>query len=321
MPRTALRRTLLGTALLTAASLTLVGCSGASTAEEEPAASTITVDTNLGEVEVPVNPSRVVALDNTSFATVAALGITPVAVPKPLLPSVGFDEWLEDDTILDAGLHSEPNLEAVNEAEPDLIIGGYRFSDYQDDLSQIATTIDIAPSDETGYIDGLIAQTETLGAIFDKEDEAAEIVAAFEEALAGATDAATGQSVFLAVASGGKIDNGAGRIGRLAEPLDLVNVLDPDSATESSVHNDSGLAPETIAELNPEWVIVLDRDAATADGDFTPAKSLIESNEAFANTTFVTEGNVIYLDPNFYLSEGIQAYTEAFQQVADQMGA
>lgn len=321
MRTSALRRTLIAASLLTASSLTLMGCSGGTQADESAAdAATVTIQTNLGEVDVPVDPKRVAALDNTSFATIKALGIVPVAVPKPLLPNEGFEEWADDAEILDAGSHREADLEAVSEAEPDLIIGGYRFTDYQDDLEKIGTTIDIAPNDETGYIEGLKTQTVALGQIFGKEDEAAEIVDALDAAIAEASAATTGQSVFLAVASGGKIDNGASRIGRLLEELDLENVLAAEDQSETAVHNDSGLAPETIAQLNPEWVIVLDRDAAV-ETEFTPAKQLIEGNEAFAGTTFVTEGNIIYLAPDFYVTEGIQAYTDAFDQVAVAIGS
>ncbi|GAB3586267.1 ABC transporter substrate-binding protein [Leifsonia lichenia] len=309
------RRRVLAAVILSTVAVGLAGCAAATPAAEA-GASTISVETNTGTVEVPATPTRVAALDNTSFVTLKALGVTPVAVPKPLLPASGFESW-SADPILDAGSHREPDLEAVSEAAPDLIIGGSRFESHQKDLEKIAPTIDIAPSDtaKDGYLAGLTKQTATLGAIFGQQEKAKKIIAAFEAAHTKAAASATGQSVFLAVVSGGHIDNGASRIGRLLDGVDLVNVLSADNQSSTAVHNDSGLAPETIAQLDPEWVIVLDRDAATAD-DATPAKELIESNEAFANTTFLTRGNVVYLASSFYLDEGIQAYTTAFTQLA-----
>jgi iron complex transport system substrate-binding protein len=280
----------------------------------------ITIETANGPVTLMTLPKRVAALDNSSMLTVKAFGITPVALPKKLLADGGdFDDWENDKNIADVGTHKEPNLEVLNEAAPDLIIGGQRFTDFQKDLEKIATTIDISPDDESkdGYVEGLKTQTTILGQIFGQEDKAAQLVKDLDAAAAETAAKTTGQKVFLAAVSGGKVDNGASRIGRLLEPLKLKNVLDPNDASITAVHNDSGLAPETIAELDPEFVIVMDRDAATGKG--TPAKELIESNQAFANTTFMKEGNIVYLAPTFYSDEGIQAYTVAYKQITEML--
>lgn len=302
-------------ALALGAGLLLTSCATAEAEAETVTASTIEVETTNGTVEVPVEPERVVALDNTSFETLRDWGITPVAVPKGLLPSEGFEEWIDDPEILDIGNHREPQLELVSEAAPDLILGGYRFQDYQDDLESIALTIDIAANDEFdgGWVESLKAQTETLGEIFAKQDEAAALVGELEGAEESAVDATDDERVFLAVVAGGRIDNGAERIGRILEPLDLVDVF---AGEAGDIHGDSGLAPETIAQADPEWVIVLDRDAAAGEGEVLPANEVFAAQEAFASTTFMQEDQVIYLDPFFYTREGIQAYTETYEQVA-----
>ncbi|MHA7134319.1 ABC transporter substrate-binding protein [Oerskovia turbata] len=308
-----------------AAAIALTGCSSTPEAEEAPAATTITVETNNGDVEVPVEPVRVAALDSTAFETLLAFGIEPVVTPKPLLPSTGFEAWADDAEILDAGSHREPDLEAVSEAAPDLIIGGYRFADYTDDLSKIATTIDIAPGDESegGYVEGLKAQTLTLGKIFDKEEEAEKLVADLEKSTKAAADATNGESVFLASTSVGRVDNAAGRISRIIEPLNLKDVFAVESGAldETAHHTDQGLAPETVAQANPDWVIVFDRDAATSDEEFTPAQQIFESQAVWAETTFAKNDQIVYLEPNFYITEGIHAYTRAFDQISAKFAA
>ncbi|MEV7289178.1 ABC transporter substrate-binding protein [Streptomyces sp. NPDC093252] len=324
------RKSLLVTSSALCAGLVLSACGSGSDGKAEPAgaegAKTVTIPTAKGEVEVPLKPARVAALDNTSFATLKAFGVKPVAVPKALLPNEGFEDWKNDSSIQDVGTHREPRFEALNAAEPDLIIGGYRFTDHHDKLSKIATTVDVAPSDEAkdGYVNALLTQTETLGTVFGKEAEAKEITGALDKARTDAAAATQGESVFLAVASAGKVDNGASRIGRLAEPLNLKNVLSAEGEDSTSVHNDSGLAPETVAKLNPDWVIMLDRDAAvgTEDGsEAVAAQKIVDGMEAWDKTTFRTKDQVIYLDDDFYLSEGIQAYTTAFTQVSTAFGA
>ena len=318
------RRPAVAGAVLVAA-LALSACGQSASGTDTDAGSsngdTITIEANNGELTVPVNPERVVVLDNTAMETVRDLGVTPVALPKPLLPAPIHEEWLADEDILDVGNHREPNLEIVSEAQPDLIIGGQRFEEYTEELERIAPVVDLAPVDGE-YVESLRHQTETLGAIFEQEDVAAELVADLDEAVAAAVDATDGESVFLAVASGGKIDNGAGRIGRLIEPLSLVDVFTGEELDADSVHQDSGLAPETVAQLDPEWMIVLDRDAATtAAAEAQPARALIDAQEAWADTTFITEDQVIVLDAYFYTREGIHAYTEAFHQIAEAFGA
>lgn len=283
----------------------------------------VTVETNDGEKTVPVLPQRVAILDNTAMETLQDWGIEPVALPKPLLPKSKFSEWIDDESIADAGSHREPILEAVSEAEPDLIIGGYRFEEYTDDLEKIAPVIDLAPSDERfdTFVDGLKHQTLTLGEIFDKQQEADDLIEKFEESVEKAADATNGESVFLAVTSGNAIDNGAGRIGRIIEPLNLTDVFANEDLDAESVHQDSGMAPETVAQANPDWAIVLDRDAAieTAE-DAAPAATLLAAQEAWKNVTFMEQDQVIYLDPYFYTREGIQAYIEAYDQIAEAFG-
>lgn len=292
---------------------------GASTQEES---GTRTVQTKTGQVQIPAKPQRVVALDNTSFQTLQAFGITPVAVPKPLLPPQ-VQDWKKDTNIVDAGSHREPKLEAVNQAQPDLIIGGHRFEKATPQLAQIAPVIDLAPDSEQGdYIAALKTQTSTLGEIFDKKAEADRLNAALDTSIAKAKAAGGTKTVFLANHNGGKIDNGAGRIAPLLAPLSLTDVFGTKAGSES-VHNDSGLAPETVAQKNPDAMIVMDRDAATAKPGqkVTPAAQTVAAQTAWKNTTFVKDDAIVYLEPSFYLTEGIQAYTDSYDKIAQTLGS
>lgn len=310
----------LRTATLLITTMALGACGAAEAAPDVGSSDTITVQTNQGEVAVPVEPQRVVALDNTSFATLQAMGITPVAVPKPLLPP-SMQAWADDESIADAGSHREPRLEAINAAQPDLIIGGKRFAEQYETLSQIAPVVDLAPNVEaTGYVDALKQQTTTLGEIFGSPEIATQLNAELDQAVAEAAALTSGQTVFLANHNGGKIDNGAGRIAPLIEPLQLTDVFATPSGGSDSIHQDSGLAPETVAQANPDWMIVMDRDAIAAEGAAAPAKATVDAQEAWRETTFVTEGQIFYLDPEFYVTESIQAYTAFYTDFAKALG-
>lgn len=309
-----------------AAGLTLTACS---TTSDDTSASgaTITIATNAGDAAVTTDPDRVVVLDNTAAETVKAFGITPVAVPKQLFQTDQLKDWTASDDIKDVGTHNEPKFDVIEDVRPDLIIGGYRFSKYHDDLKQIADAagasyIDIAADDtaEDGRVAAMIRQTETLGKIFNQQDQATRIIDDFRAKLDAAKGAAAGQSVFLSVVSGGKIDNGAKRISPLTAPL---NVKDVFGGSGGDLHQNSGLTPEAIAQADPDWVFVMDRDAAVKpeNGEQPkPAQQVFAAQEAFRGTTFADKNQIVYLDPQFYLREGIQCYGDNYQTIADAMG-
>ena len=72
--------------------------------------------------------TRAASLDNRTFEVLAQWDVPLVAAPKKLIPSTVTAYNGED--IADVGMHSDPNLEALVAAEPDLIISGQRFSRY-----------------------------------------------------------------------------------------------------------------------------------------------------------------------------------------------
>lgn len=310
--------------LLAVAALGLAGC--ASTAEAEPeaaaASGTVTIVDNHGEVEVPVNPERVVALDNHVFETLSAWDIPLVAAPKQIMGTDIWPGYTGDEEVLDVGAHFEPNLESIVAAQPDLVIGGYRFAESYDQIvkqNPDAAVIEIAPREGEDPNAELTREIEILGQIFDREEEAAELVAAFEEATEAAADAYDGTStVATLLTSGGEISYIAPVTGRSLGVLYPTAGLTPaiEQAAEDTSHGDD-ISVEAIAAANPDWIIVMDREGAMTDAEgYVPAKQLIEGSEALANVTAVTKGQVVYVDPAFYLTEDIQSYTELYEQLA-----
>ena len=315
------------TAVLTAVplALTLAACSADTESQAgetggEPR--TVTVEDNHGTVEVPVDPARVVALDNHVFETLSAWDVPLVAAPKGIMGDGLWPEYTDDDAVLDVGMHREPNLESIVAAEPDLVIGGYRFASSYDDIkaqNPDAVVIEIDPRDGEDPSDELARQIEILGEIFDRQAEAAAIVADYDAAVDAAATAYDGESTVVGlITSGGEISYSAPVTGRSIGVLFPALGLQPaiEQAAEDTSHGDD-ISVEAIASANPDWVIVLDRDGAgVGEGDYRPAKELIEGSEALASVTAVAEQQVVYLDPDFYLTEDIQAYTALYEQVA-----
>lgn len=312
--------------LATAAALALSGCSTpVDAAVQDSHAATVTITDNHGEIEVPVNPVTVVALDSTSFDTLSEWGIDLAAVPKDVMGTV-WPEYTGDGDVLNVGSHREPNLETVIAVEPDLIIGGSRFSDYYAQLKEQnpgAAVIEISPRDGEDQFDELKRQTEILGQIFDHEGEAAELISGLESAIAHAKQAYNGTDTIMAVnISDSKMNYLAPIVGRSVGPVFPALGLAPALEAEGdSDHKGNDIGVEAIAQSNPDWIIALDRDAAMtpAPGEEknAPAYEIISNSEAMQHVTAVTQDQIIVLDRNFYLTEGIHAYTTLFNQIRD----
>lgn len=288
-----------------------------SAAGETAAATTVVVEDNHGPIEVPVNPKSVVALDNTTFQVLSDWGIEVTAAPKRIMG----DSWpnLTGEQVLDVGLHTEPNLEAVIQAQPDLIIGGYRFSGVYDDLKAIQpATIEISAREGQDKVSELKRQVTILGQIFDREEEAQKLSDELDASVTAAKTAYNGTDTVVGlITSGGKISYaapGTGRsIGAVFRALDLAPGIE--QAAGDTSHGDD-ISVEAIAAANPEWLIVMDRDAKLGQDGYVSAQELIEGAEALKNVPAVQKGQIIYLAPGFYLDEGIQGYTQLFNDTA-----
>ena len=281
------------------------------------------VEDNNGTHTVPTPPASVVATDNRTFETLADWGVTLTAAARTLMPST--NPLKDDDSIIDLGNHREPDLEAVVAAEPTLILNGQRFADYHDDFVKLApeaVILELDPRDGEPFADELKRQVDVLGTIFGKEEEAAKLGTDLDAAMERIVAAYDGTFTVMAVTtSGGEIGfiaPGQGRtLGWAFEALGLVPALEVQGASDD--HQGDDISVEAIAEANPDWILVMDRDAAISadDPEFTPANEVLAASEALAGVTAVTEGNVLYMPADTYTNESIQTYTEYFTALAD----
>ena len=87
----------------------------------------------------------------------------------------------------------------------------------------------------------------------------------------------------------------------------------------SEDHQGDDISVEAIADSNPDWILVMDRDAAVAadDPEYAPAAEVLEASEALTGVTAVKEDQLVYMPADTYTNEGIQTYTEFFNTLAD----
>ena len=294
---------------------------------EEVATEVEIVDAH-GTVTVPIKPEVVVALDSRTYETLDAWGIEVAAVPKPV---VGDDvSYKTDDNVQDVGSHREPNLEIIAAVQPDLVIVGQRFGSYYEDIKALvpdAVVIDLnidtseeATTPGENLIKGFVDYTTVLGQIFDKNEEAAQLVADFEAAMENAKTAYNGTDTIMSViVSGGDVRfaaPGTGRVwGPLYEVFNWVPSLEVDGA--STDHQGDDISIEAIAQTNPDWILVMDRDGMNAGEEgVLPARDIISNSPALQNIDAVTNNRVFYAADNIYVSETIQSFTILFNDLA-----
>lgn len=309
----------LATATLVAASmLILSGCAssaadaGASTepATTEPGTVSFSWDRNIaGEdedpeyeattVEVPTNPQNIVVFDMASLDTIGALGGEVAGAPLDSVPDY-LQGYLAEDAFT-AGTLFEADLLEIEAQQPDLIVIGGRSAGLYADLSEIAPTVDLSISGS--FLETLERNTTFLGEVLGAEDEAAaaltELEAGIDEAQAVTADAGTGLGLMV---SGGKLSamapSGADATGRNARGgliYDVFGVTPVVEDIEAATHGEP-VSFEFLLEQNPDYLWVVDRDAATGAEDAQAAAAVLD-NEIVKQTTASTEDQIVYLNP------------------------
>lgn len=292
--------------LLVFFSILIVGCgakkeeeSAGSNDDQKSESETLTITHELGETKVKKNPEKVVVFDFGILDSMDKLGIEATALPKVTIPS--YLSKFEDEKYENVGSLKEPDFEKISEIQPDLIIISARQMDLYDQFSEIAPTIYLGV-DTSKYMESFTKNTETLGKIFGKEAEVEKELAQVDESIKGLHEkaSASGKNALIVLANEGKV-SAFGPSSRFGLIHDVFGFEPVDNNLEVSTHGQS-ISFEYIVEKDPDYLFVIDRGAAV--GGESSAKQVIE-NDLVKNTKAYKEGNIVYLDPDYwYLSGG-----------------
>ncbi|WP_282026285.1 siderophore ABC transporter substrate-binding protein [Limimaricola cinnabarinus] len=265
-------------------------------------ASDLTVATAAGEVAVAAQPETVVALDLAAIDALDALGVELAGVPE-ITPPAYLEAAMED--VERVGTLFEPDYEALAVMAPDLIVAGGRSQSVVEPLSAVAPTIDMTIWGED-LIGQAKARVATYGAIFDRSDAAAELTGALDDKLATVQDTVTDKgAALILLTNGGKVSayGADSRFGWLHAALDLPEAY-PDLDAET--HGEA-VSFEFISEVDPDWIIVIDRGAAIGQ-DGEAAQATLD-NPLVAGTKAAQNDQILYLDsaPLYLAGGGIQS--------------
>lgn len=335
-----IRRTLV--ASVAAVSLLLTACSSAedssnssdssSNSAENTAADNaakesgeLKLEDNNGEQTIPLPVEKPAVADNRAFAVLADWGVELSAAPLNLIPESLADTYNKDTVAADLGSHREPDLEALVAAEPDLVWNGQRFSQHQADIEKLVEdnpVVDFEPREDKDFFEELKRHTTALGEVFEHEEDAQELIEDLDAAIERAKKAYDPEKTVMAVnTSGGEIGYIAPHVGRTLGPIFDLLGMEPALTVEdgSSNHEGDDISVEAIAESNPDWILVLDRDGAVSsdEPDYTPGKDLVENSAALKNVQAVKDGNVYVAPKDTYTNESIITYTKILNEMAD----
>ncbi|MFR4998196.1 MAG: siderophore ABC transporter substrate-binding protein [Clostridium paraputrificum] len=271
----------------------------------------IKITHQLGETEVPKNPSRVIVFDYGIADALNNLDVEIIGLPKSSLPSL-LSKY-EDSKYENVGSLKEPDMEKVYELKPELIIMSGRLESYYEELNKIAPTIYLGV-DNTDYLGSFKKNMETLGQIFDKEKEVKTQVAKVEEAIGKVNEKAEGINALIALANDNafSVYGEGSRFGIIHKEFGIEAV---DKTIESSTHGQKA-SFEYILDKNPDYLFVIDRTAVT--GGNTSAKEMFD-NEIIKKTDAYKNGNIVYLDAEVWytISGGIESTQKMVDEVLE----
>ncbi|SER26820.1 iron complex transport system substrate-binding protein [Gracilibacillus ureilyticus] len=213
---------------------------GAETAEEntnseEEADTERTLTDAMGnEVTIPANPERVIASYLEDY--LVALGITPVA-QWSVRDGSDVQDYLQDSLADVPTIPSELPFEAVMEFEPDLIImdsAAMVEDNKYEQYNKIAPTYVVGTEENNDWREELT----TIGEVFGKEDQAAQVLADYE---AKAEDAR--EQIQSAI--------GDESVAALWLFADTFYIVSENLSSGDLLYNDLGLnAPEVVSEIS-----------------------------------------------------------------------
>ena len=298
---------LAGAVLAVVLAFMLSGCSG-SEESSESTSETITIQALNGsgetaDIEVPYDPQRIAILDMACLDILDNLGLGDRVVGSASTSIDYLQDYVTNENIANLGTIKEADLEAVAAVEPDIIFIGGRLSASYDDLAAIAPVVYIATDTEKGLVQSVNDNATTIASIFGLESEVEEKMSGFNDRIAALQEVADGHTALVTMYTSSSVNvlGNDGRCSIIGSEIGFDNL----AAGETTSTHGNETSFETIVQQNPEYIFVLNRDAAIGTDGADQAQEIVE-NSLTQNTQAYQDGNIIYLEHPavWYTAEG-----------------
>ncbi|WP_161979633.1 siderophore ABC transporter substrate-binding protein [Streptococcus sp. S784/96/1] len=323
-------------AIALVATLILVAC-GSKTAKEKTSKETkavpaeVTIKAENGDITVPANPKKIVVLDLGMADTLRTLGHEDAIVG---MPSQSLPTYLADlgkkDSVTNVGNLKEVNLEAIAKLAPDIIIASGRTQGKIAEFEEIAPTVYFA-TDSADYLNSVKNNVTEVAKLFGDEavGTAEKELAELDNIVSIATKANEGadQTTLMVLLNEGNIA-GIGSEGRYGfvyntlgfKPTSLEIKEGARGGQGGRGGHGQGLSFESIAEVNPDTIFVVDRTLAIGGDTSTNAdvlnNALLQGTKAGQNKRIITLTSDLW-----YLSGGgLESARLMFEEVAEHAG-
>lgn len=217
-------------------------------------------------------------------------------------------EYLQDyinDEIANLGTIKEADLEAVMACEPDVIFISGRLSSSYDALSEIAPVVFLATDTELGIVESVRRNAATIASMFGLEDQVDELMAGFDARIQALQAVSEGQAAIVGMYTSGSFNvlGNDGRCSIIGVEADFENI-GVDANIDTSTHGNEA-SFEFLVEKAPDYIFVMDRDAAIGTDSAQLAQDIME-NELVMGTEAYKNGHLVYLaHPSvWYTAEG-----------------
>ena len=282
--------------------------STASSGEEKPETITVkSLNANKEEVdlEVPYDPERIAILDMACLDILDSLGVGGRVVGSASTSLDYLQDYVTDQNIENLGTIKEADMEAVMACEPDVIFIGGRLSSSYDALSEIAPVVYLSTDTEIGVVESVRKNASTIVAIFGLEDQVDELMADFDERIETLAAFAEGKTAIVGMCTSGSFNvlGNDGRCSMIGREIGFENV-GVDANADTSTHGNEA-SFEYVVEKNPDYIFVMDRDAAIGTDGAQLAQDIME-NELVQGTDAYKNGQLVYLEHPavWYTAEG-----------------
>ena len=274
------------------ASLLVAGAISAAQAQE-----LLTIEHAQGQTQVQKQPKTVAVLDWSSLDTMAALGVQAQGIPSSAVVPPMLSEYA-DSRFIKVGTLFEPDFEALKNLKPDLIILGRRGAGTYNEVMKYGPTIDLTPN-PSDMLGSVIRNTEILGEIFDRQAQASALTTQLKTSVEALQQQSKDQGTGITLlTSGGKM-SAFGLDTRFGMIHDVFGVTPAVADLKVGRHGQS-VSYEFLLEANPDWIFVMDRDAAINREGITSQKMM--DNELIQATNAGSKKQIVYLEPvSWYL--------------------
>jgi iron complex transport system substrate-binding protein len=252
-----------------------------------------------------------------------------------------LQNYVTNNAIINLGTIKEASLEAVMECEPDIIFIGGRLSQQYDELSQIAPVIFLTTDVKIGLVKSISENAMAVASIFGVEDRVSGLLAEYAARIGALAEVAQGKTAVVGMVNSGGFGvlGNDGRCSIIGVEVGFENIgLSAVSSNRrgsggnfarggggssgnggGSSHREDGpggsggttavhgneASFEVLVSLNPDYIFVMDRDAAIGTGGARLAQEVMD-NELVAMTEAYKNDNIIILKHSnvWYTAEG-----------------